>query len=97
MFYERDDAHTIEADVRTALAAFQTETDRAFELLSALLPEIRPLSDAETLTYLHGTISDRPHAIAVPQTPAYLDALLADTPLTRRRSSRSSALCICAC
>ncbi len=81
-FYERDAARAIEADVRTALAAFQTETDRVFELLTTLLPEIRPLSDAETLTYLHGTISDRPHPIAVPATPAYLDALLADTPLT---------------
>ena len=35
----------------------------------------------ETLTYLHGTISDKRHAITVPQTPAYLDAVLCDTAL----------------
>src|SRR3546814_10900786 len=34
------------------------------------------------LTFLHGSISDRPHHVAVPETPVYLDALLVDTPLT---------------
>ena len=81
-FYERAEATTIAADIRTQLAAFQTETDRAFAMLAAILPEVRTLSDAETLTYLHGTISEKAHAVAVPPTPAYLDALLCDTPLT---------------
>jgi hypothetical protein len=31
---------------------------------------------------LHGTISNRPHHVAVPETLIYLDALLVDTPLT---------------
>lgn len=31
---------------------------------------------------MHGTISSRHHIVAVPETPIYLDALLADTPLT---------------
>ncbi|MEQ1612088.1 MAG: conjugal transfer protein TrbE [Hyphomicrobiaceae bacterium] len=81
-FYERADASEIAADIKTQLAAFQTETDRAFEMLAAILPEMRMLSDTETLTYLHGTISEKAHAVALPQTPAYLDALLCDTPLT---------------
>jgi type IV secretion system protein TrbE len=81
-FYERAEATEIAADIRTQLAAFQTETDRAFEMLAAILPEVWALSDAETLTYLHGTISEKAHAVAVPHTPAYLDALLCDTPLT---------------
>ncbi len=46
------------------------------------MPEVRALDDGETLTFLHGTISTRPHAIGVPETPMYLDGLLADTPLT---------------
>src|SRR3546814_12031424 len=46
------------------------------------MPEVRALDDSETLTFLHGTISDRPHHVAVPETPVYLDALLVDTPLT---------------
>ena len=41
------------------------------------MPEVRALDDAETLTYLHGTISDKRHASPCPQIPAYLDAVCA--------------------
>ena len=64
------------------LAAFTTETNRAVDLLSSLMPEVRALDDLQTLTFLHAAISDRRHRVAVPETPAYLDAILADTPLT---------------
>ena len=70
-------------DWHASLAGFIAETDRVFDLLSGFMPEVRPLSDAETLTYLHGTVSSRPHPVAVPETPIYLDALLADTPLAK--------------
>lgn len=63
------------------LAAFSAETSRIHDLFSGLMPEMRPLDDAETLTYLHRTISTRRHAIAVPETPMYLDAVLVDEPL----------------
>src|SRR5690606_19786089 len=33
-------------------------------------------------TYLHSTISTNRHRVRVPETPIYLDALLADQPLT---------------
>ncbi len=46
------------------------------------MPEMRALNSAETLTYLHATISTRRHNVALPETPLYLDGLLADTPLT---------------
>jgi type IV secretion system protein VirB4 len=69
-------------DWRQALAAFAAETDRALDLLSGFMPEIRALDDSETLTYLHGTISTRRHMVAVPETPMYLDGLLPDTPFT---------------
>lgn len=69
-------------DWRQALAAFIAETDRALDLFSGFMPEIRALDDAETLTFLHGTISERRHHVAVPETPMYLDGLLADTSLT---------------
>jgi len=68
-------------DWRQALAAFVAETDRALDLFSAIMPEVRPLDDSETLTFLHGTISTRSHDIRVPATPMYLDGLLTDTPL----------------
>jgi type IV secretion system protein VirB4 len=69
-------------DWREALAAFATDTDRAFDLLSGLMPEVRGLDDAETLTFLHSAVSNRRHPVTVPATPVYLDAILADTPLT---------------
>lgn len=69
-------------DWRAALASFSAETDRALDLLAGFMPEIRMLDDAETLDFLHGTISDRRHPVSVPETPMYLDGLLADTPLT---------------
>jgi type IV secretion system protein TrbE len=61
---------------------FVAETDRALDLLGNILPEARFLSDEETLTHLHSCISTKDHAVAVPSIPAYLDALLADTPFT---------------
>ena len=68
-------------DWRRELASFRTETDRVLDLLAGFLPEVMALDDAETLTYLHGRISTRRHAVAVPETPMYLDGVLVDTPL----------------
>jgi len=68
-------------DWRDALAGFVAETDRALDLFSGFMPEIAALDDAATLTFLHNAISSRSHRVAVPETPIYLDALLADTPL----------------
>lgn len=68
-------------DWRYELSAFVAETDRALDLLGQVLAEISVLDDAETLTFLHGTISTKRHRIAPPETPMYLDAVLADTPL----------------
>lgn len=69
-------------DWRGALAGFIAETDRALDLFDGFMPEVRALDSAETLSWLHGRISDRAHPVAVPETPMYLDGLLADTPLT---------------
>ena len=61
---------------------FADRTDRVLALLDGFMPECRWLDDGETLTYLHSTISTNRHRVAVPETPIYLDALLADQPLT---------------
>ncbi|MGB3898055.1 MAG: conjugal transfer protein TrbE [Mesorhizobium sp.] len=61
---------------------FADRTDRVLALLDGFMPECRWLDDAETLTYLHSTISTNQHRVGVPETPIYLDALLADQPLT---------------
>src|SRR3546814_20424376 len=46
-------------DSRDHLEVFVAETDRALDLLAGLMPVCAPPADAETLTYLHGTVSDR--------------------------------------
>jgi len=61
---------------------FIDRTDRVLPLLDGFMPECRWLDDGETLTYLHSTISTNRHRVRVPETPIYLDALLADQPLT---------------
>ena len=78
--YERQEGSGPDTDAWGQLEWFSTETDRALELLSAILPEAEALTDAETLAYLHGTISDKPHPVAVPAVPTHLDAILTDTP-----------------
>lgn len=67
---------------RDYLDRFVQETDRAIDLLSSVLPEIAPLDDEDTLTYLHACISTKRHPVRVPDVPAYLDAFLSDEPLT---------------
>ena len=69
-------------DWRQELRAFIAETDRVLDLLSGLMPEVRPLDDSETLTFLHGCISSKRHPVAAPETSMYLDGLLVDTPLS---------------
>ncbi|MFG1301468.1 conjugal transfer protein TrbE [Xanthobacter sp. V3C-3] len=69
-------------DPREALDGFVDRTDRVLRLVEAFMPECRWLDDTETLTYLHGCVSTRHQRVRVPETPMYLDALLADQPLT---------------
>ncbi|MHB1206803.1 MAG: conjugal transfer protein TrbE, partial [Rhodospirillaceae bacterium] len=66
---------------RDDLGRFIAETDRILDLLSGVMPEIRALDDSETLSYLHAAISERRHPVQAPDLPAYLDGILADTPL----------------
>ena len=47
--------------------------------MSSILPEAEALNDVETLTYLHGAISDKRHPVTVPSIPTHLDAILCDT------------------
>src|SRR3546814_18668875 len=68
-------------DWRERLQAFVAETDRVFDLLDGVMPEIAWLDDSETLIYLHATISPRRYHVAVPEHPFHLDALLTDCQL----------------
>ncbi|WP_256754821.1 conjugal transfer protein TrbE [Mesorhizobium sp. Mes31] len=69
-------------DPNEVLTGFADRSDRVLRLVEAFMPECRWLDDAETLTYLHGCVSTNRHRVRVPETPMYLDAMLADQPLT---------------
>ena len=70
------------ADAREILRGFLDRTDRILQLVEGFVPECAWLDDPETLTYLHSTVSTRYQRVRVPETPMYLDALIADEPLT---------------
>jgi type IV secretion system protein VirB4 len=80
MIIESDNPQRV--DWREQLERFQTETDRFASLLESVMPEIAWLSDDETLTYLHSSVSTKVQPVAKPEVSFYLDALLADEPLT---------------
>lgn len=73
---------TVGVDPWELLKGFTDRSDRVLNLVEGFVPEVRWLDDAETLTYLHSTISTRRQRVRVPDTPMHLDALLADEPLT---------------
>lgn len=68
-------------DPKELLAAFIDRTGRVLHLVEGFMPEAEWLGDGETLTYLHSCISTKAQRVRVPETPAYLDALLADEAL----------------
>jgi len=68
-------------DPKELLAGFIDRTGRVLHLVEGFMPEAEWLGDGETLTYLHSCISTKVQRVRVPETPAYLDALLADEAL----------------
>jgi type IV secretion/conjugal transfer VirB4 family ATPase len=68
-------------DYRRHLERFLQEADQLMALFETVMPDARWLTDEETLTYLHDCVSDRPHRVAVPDTPFHLDQLLTDSAL----------------
>ena len=70
------------------LAQFISETDRVLDMLESVMPEAGFLSDSETLSYLHSTVSTNPQPIIMPEVPAYIDALIGDCDLVGGLSPR---------
>ncbi|MBR1002967.1 type IV secretion/conjugal transfer VirB4 family ATPase [Bradyrhizobium japonicum] len=81
LLYEGRD-RTVGADAREVLRGFIDQTNRVLGLLEGFMPECTWLDDQDTLTYLHSTISTKRHRVRAPEIPMYIDALLADQPLT---------------
>jgi type IV secretion system protein VirB4 len=71
-----------DADARQAQRGFVDQTSRVLGLVEGFMPELKWIDDQETLTYLHSTVSTKRQRVRVPEIPMYLDAVLADQPLT---------------
>ena len=69
-------------DDRRDLAIFGKTVREILDIMAGVFLEVRELSDEETLTYLHSTISTNRHPVRMPEVPAYLDALLPDQAFT---------------
>ena len=69
-------------DPHELLKSFIDRTTRVLHLVEGFMPEVAWLDDGATLTYLHSCVSTRRQRVRVPETPAYLDALLTDEGLT---------------
>lgn len=68
-------------DYHQVLDFFNTTVTRLFDILRDFMFEANQLNDEETLTYLHSCISNKYHPVKIPETPAYLDGVLADNAL----------------
>ena len=73
---------------RDHLARFISETNRVLDMLAGIMPEARFLTDSETLSYLHSTISNNRQPIHVSDDPVYIDALIGNCDLTGGLSPR---------
>jgi len=71
-----------EGAYRAALVHFKTTVGAILDLYRASMPLARLLGSDELLTYLHGAVSTRGHAVTTPEVPAYMDCLLSDDDLT---------------
>src|SRR5216683_5831025 len=67
-------------DQQVSLQDFVTQADYLMDLLKGMLAVCRPLTTAETLTYLHNCVSEHWHGVADLATLADIDAQLCDTP-----------------
>ena len=77
-FFMRDSGPAV--DYTRQLEYFHAEVDKIFDILQAVFPMTRRLSDAELLTYLHSTISTTDHGslLNAPAPPEIIDWLLPD-------------------
>jgi type IV secretion system protein VirB4 len=78
--YEKNE-ETDGPDAHDVLQGFIDRTERVLQLVEGFMPECAWLDDAETLTYLHSTVSTKRQRVGVPEVPMYLDSLLADQPM----------------
>ena len=89
LFIDRPGAKGDErASYRAHHEFFLGQVEQVVNLMAGFMPEVRPLDDSGTLTYLHSCVSDRPLVVAVPDVPFYLDEMITDRPFAGGLSPR---------
>jgi type IV secretion system protein TrbE len=81
-----------EVSYRAHYDHFLGQIEQMANLMASFMPEVHPLDDGETLTYLHSCISDRRLNVAVPDVPFFLDEMITDRPLIGGLSPRLGSL-----
>lgn len=83
IFYTKDEhvTHKEAEYCHDMINSFVAAANRFYDGFREITAECEPLSDEETLTYLHSCVSIKNHPIKKPATPAFLADLLCDTPL----------------
>jgi type IV secretion system protein TrbE len=82
LFFDDPESKSPRRDDERDIGVFQKTVAELVDILRGVFVEVAELDDAQTLTYLHSTVSTNRHPVAVPETPMYLDALLPDMAFT---------------
>jgi type IV secretion/conjugal transfer VirB4 family ATPase len=82
LFFSDPERRSAQRDNARDLAVFEKAVAELLDIMEGVFADVTELDDAETLSYLHSTVSTNRHPVAVPETPMYLDALLPDMPFT---------------
>lgn len=77
---EGEEDESFAKKLRENIDVFQTECNKFFDAFSSEMYSARPLSDKETLTYLHSCVSLKDYDIELPSVPVGLADSLCDTP-----------------
>lgn len=85
------------ATLRRDVDHFEKIVSEIVDILAGVFPEVGALSDDQTLSYLHSTISLGRHPVRTPETPMYLDALLADMALVPGEVPTLGNACVLTC
>ena len=81
-FFNDPESKDPELENNRDLSHFQKVVRELVGIMGGVFADVAELTDDETLTYLHSTISTNRHPVAAPQTPMYLDGFLPDCAFT---------------
>jgi type IV secretion system protein VirB4 len=82
LFYEETVPNVERADTMRDIDYFLRTTEEMADILAGICPEVVELDDAQTMAYLHSTISTNRQPVLPPIGGICLDALLPDMPFT---------------